>query len=82
MTQYELEQRYHRIPEPIRAIALNNPLVRRVCDEFAAGHIVTFEEALCQMVIGLSRKWAEQEKRAFGYMMASNPPIVIQENRL
>lgn len=77
MTQYKWQARRARIPEPIRAVAINNPLVHRICDEFAAGHIVTLEEALSQMVLNLSAQSDEMFRHLMNHTATSIPPLVI-----
>lgn len=75
--ELDYRARWQRIPEPILRVSHHNPLVHRIITQFAIGEIVTWEEALCQMVVGMARNWDEQQKRAFQQMMASMPPIVI-----
>lgn len=77
--ELDYRARWQRIPEPILRVSHHNPLVHRICTQFAIGEICNWEEALCQMVLGLSRNWAEQERRAFEAMMCAVPPIVIQK---
>lgn len=55
-----VRRRFEEFPQPIQEIGHHNPFVRRVMDMYAHGQIVTFEEALCQMIVELS---TDREKR-------------------
>ena len=51
----EYEERFQRFEEPIKQIAMHNAVVHRTLKAYARGEIVTKEEALCQMVVGLTK---------------------------
>lgn len=69
-----------RLPEPIRDIGTRNPLIYRICQEYATGHILTLEEALCQMVVHLDRDWDAQRRRAYELAMLQAVPIMVPKN--
>lgn len=49
------DRRISEIPDAIRIIARHNALVMRLIEMYARMEIVTIQELLCQMVIGLSK---------------------------
>ena len=55
LSPIEIRSRYEDFPTPIRVIGQNVPVVRMVLDLYAHGQIVTREEALCQMIVELSK---------------------------
>lgn len=77
MTHHEWQARRARIPEPIRVVAMKDPIVHRLCEEFSAGYIVLWEEALCQMVIHLSKQSEHLTEHVMKHAMTHIPPIVI-----
>lgn len=61
MTIEQEQKRWEEMPAPIRELSHNNPLVHDILHRYAIGIIITKEEALCQMIVGLSRDWAKQK---------------------
>lgn len=74
MNRHVLQQRYEEIPQRVRELSTTNPLVKRVIDLYIGGEIITKEEALCQMVVGLSKDWAEVSRRHFEIVMQMPTP--------
>lgn len=71
MNREYVQQRWERVPEPIRELSRDNPVVFDVCNRFVNGQIVTWEEALSQMVLLLSKDW-ERQKRDYLDLVAMN----------
>ena len=55
-------QRHSEFPDPIMQLAMYNPLIHRIIDQYAHGEILTREEALCQMVVNLANQNNDMEK--------------------
>ena len=70
------EIRWVELPEPIRRLASRNSLVHHIATQFAIGDIITKDEALCQMIVGLARDWDAAQKRACEDYLAINRIIV------
>jgi hypothetical protein len=64
-------RRLEEIPGPIRELGMENPLIHQIIDQYAVGSIITKEEALCQMIVGLSKNWSELSKKHFEILMLS-----------
>lgn len=54
MRRDEIEIRWAAIPEPMRRLGATNATLHAVLTKYAHGHIVIWEEALCQAVIALA----------------------------
>lgn len=72
------EEQYHarraEFPDQIQILARHSEVVNRVILEYATGRIVTKEEAMCEMVLGLNRQ-RESLQESFLYQMN---PIVLK----
>lgn len=66
--------RYNEIPRRIHELSMNNPLIKRVIDEYTHGNIVTKEEALCQMIVHLAANWKEMEQSYINLAMMTTLP--------
>lgn len=75
MNERDYYARLDKVPEPIKHIGLNNPLVSRLITEFCAGNIITLDEMLCQMIVGLSKGWDEHRKRIYELAASSTFPM-------
>lgn len=64
-------QRMAEFPGPIQNLAQQNPLIRSIVECYAHGTIITREEALCRMVMELSRNWEKQRKDYEAIMMTN-----------
>lgn len=62
---------------PILDLGYNNPVIAKVIDAYAAGEIVTKEEALSKMVTMLAENWSEVSKRYFEMAMATSIPLTV-----
>lgn len=58
-------QRWCDTPLLIRDISKHNPIVRAIINAYMAEQIVTREEALCRMVVELSKDWRDEQRRAY-----------------
>lgn len=67
--QETYERRFSHFEDPIRLLGYNNPLVREVMERYARGIIITKEEALCQMVVGLNKDWSDERRRHYEMVM-------------
>ena len=54
---------------PIMDASRDNPVIHRIIQEYAIGHIITKEEALSQMVVMLATNWQAQQRKAFEMLM-------------
>jgi hypothetical protein len=62
--RHDYIRRASQFPERIQRIAADNPLINRIVQEYAVGNILTFDEALCQMVVLLAKNW-DKERQAY-----------------
>ena len=67
-----------QVPEPVRNIGVQNPLVHNLIQQFARGQIITKEECLCQIIIGLSRDWDSLNKQHLDFIMQSTQPMMAR----
>jgi hypothetical protein len=63
MDSYEYEKRLGEFPVVIREISMRNPLIHRICQEYAMGSICFMNEALARMVVSLEADWGEKQRR-------------------
>lgn len=63
------------IPPQIREIALQNPLIQQILEQYLNGNICTREEMLCQMIVMLNKDWIEQRKHYRKYVAAFGTPF-------
>lgn len=75
--QQEFERRADSFDYPIRKLGMTNVFVHRIIQEYACGHIVTKEEALCQMIIGLCTSWTELQEKYCSIMMDITRPVIV-----
>jgi len=75
LTEHQVRERYHRIPEPLSHIMHTNPAVHQVAQQFARGYIITLEECLCRMVVVLATDWKREHEKHMELIMASCGPL-------
>jgi len=70
-TQDEIawRRRMQDFPERLIQIGHNNPVINRIVQEYAAGHILFMDEALAQMVVHLAENWSEVQRRSYESVM-------------
>lgn len=73
----EYEKRMCSFDTPLLKAGDENPLVHRIMKEYAIGHIITKEEALSQMVVGLFKEWTDVHKRYCEFMLRSMPIVLV-----
>lgn len=71
--------RLRDIPEPIAIIGRDNALVAQIIEAYGTCGIVTLEEALCQMVIGLNRNWEWESKRYYEVVQSLSHGLTSKE---
>lgn len=71
MTREQEAKRYNEFPQPIQMLGQQEPRVDRIIRLFVLGDIITKEEALCRMVIELSKD-VEYQRRNMIEMMSRN----------
>ena len=76
----DLRNRWADIPEMVRILANDNPVVERCIAEYVHGRIVTKEECLCQIIMALSRTWDEQRCRAIEAALRAPTPVILRKD--
>ena len=77
LDRFQKDQRWQEIPAPIRNVAERNALVSSMLSRYAAGQIITKEEALCQIIVGLATDW-DHMRQAYEDCQLMNPgPIIV-----
>ena len=76
MTQYEIQNRYREFEEPIRDLAMDHPIVKRIIDMYAHGDIMCYEEAMCRMVVELARANSTYSNNHIKHMMTFVEPLM------
>jgi hypothetical protein len=61
--------RMREFPQHIQQIAMQNPLIYQIVTAYAVGQILTREEALCQMVVQMSKDWDALQQKAYRDLM-------------
>lgn len=74
MTREQQDLRWRDIPTPIRNIGMSNPLVYDLCNRYVAGQIITLEELLCQIIVGLNTDWDKQKHDYLDLMQRVTAP--------
>ena len=54
MNEQDRRRRIAEFPDPVRVLGYHHPVVKAVMDSYAAGGIITKEEALCRMIVELA----------------------------
>lgn len=71
------EKRFRDFPEPIQELFQESPVVARVIQLYAHGDIITKEEALCRMVIELSKDVEHARRNMIEMMSRSAIPGIV-----
>lgn len=79
MTKEQFQRRYRDFDGPISELGMTNPLVNDVLQRYSHGIIITKEEALSQMVLGLARDWERTQLR---YYEMVNQTCTFPKNEL
>lgn len=74
LSRTQAMQRMAEFAAPIRNLAQQNALIRRIVECYAHGDIITREEALCRMVVELARDWEKSRKDYEAIMLNSVLP--------
>lgn len=77
LTEQEVNDRYQRIPEPIRNLGYDNLIVSRQIDHYVHGHIITLEEMQWQIIRDLSTDWTRVRKDYMDCLAMSVAPLYI-----
>jgi hypothetical protein len=76
---YQAELRFREFAPEIRLLSETNVPVKECIDAYVYGRIITKEEALCQMIMLLSKNWGQQRAEYERLMMNLGPSIRPQE---